>query len=64
MLNQRRALLVYLRRTDFESFCYVIHKLGLKDNNYARQVRLYTRTHMCVGASVCVRASVCVACVC
>ncbi|KIY98254.1 hypothetical protein MNEG_9709 [Monoraphidium neglectum] len=39
MLNQRRALLVYLRRTDFESFCYVIHKLGLKDNNYARQVR-------------------------
>lgn len=39
MLNQRRALLSYLRRSDFESFCYVIHKLGLRDNNYARQVR-------------------------
>jgi hypothetical protein len=39
MLNQRRALLSYLRRSDFEAFCYVIHRLGLRDNNYAKQVR-------------------------
>jgi hypothetical protein len=38
MLNQRRKLLSYLRRTDFEAFCYMIHRLGLRDNNYARQV--------------------------
>lgn len=40
MLNQRRALLSYLRRSDFDAFCYVIHKLGLRDNNYAKQVCL------------------------
>lgn len=39
MLNQRRALLSYLRRTDFEAFAYVIHSLGLRDNAYAKQAR-------------------------
>ncbi|KAI8465376.1 MAG: hypothetical protein J3K34DRAFT_437277 [Monoraphidium minutum] len=39
MLNQRRALLSYLRRSDFEAFCFVLHRLGLRDNSYARQAR-------------------------
>jgi hypothetical protein len=38
LLNQRRALLSYLRRSDFDAFCAVLHRLGLRDNNYARQV--------------------------
>lgn len=40
LLNQRRALLSYLRRADFPAFCFVIHRLGLRDNNYAKQARL------------------------
>lgn len=33
-LNQRRKLLQYLRRTDFDSYVSLITKLGLKDNYY------------------------------
>lgn len=38
MLNQRRKLLGYLRRSNFERYAFVIHKLGLKDT-YAKQMR-------------------------
>jgi len=38
LLNQRRALLSYLRRDNFERYCFALHKLGLKDN-YAKQSR-------------------------
>ncbi len=31
MFNRRRRMLTYLRKADFESYSYVIHKLGLKD---------------------------------
>lgn len=31
VLNQRRALLTYLRRTDFERYAATLHALGLKD---------------------------------
>jgi ribosomal protein S15 len=37
LLNQRRALLRYLRASNFQRFCFVIHKLGLKDT-FAKQV--------------------------
>ena len=32
MLNQRRSLLQYLRRKDFDSYAVVLNRLGLKDN--------------------------------
>lgn len=38
ILNQRRKLLAYLRRSNFTRYCFVIHQLGLKDV-YAKQVR-------------------------
>eukprot|EP00252_Welwitschia_mirabilis_P009452 TRINITY_DN22033_c0_g1_i1.p1 TRINITY_DN22033_c0_g1~~TRINITY_DN22033_c0_g1_i1.p1 ORF type:complete len:428 (-),score=58.37 TRINITY_DN22033_c0_g1_i1:362-1645(-) len=31
MAQRRRKLLKYLRRTDWESYCFVLYKLGLKD---------------------------------
>lgn len=31
IFNRRRRLLMYLRRNNFDSYCYVLHKLGLKD---------------------------------
>lgn len=37
LLNQRRKLLVYLRRTDFDNFGDVLSRLKLKDN-YAPKV--------------------------
>eukprot|EP00878_Enallax_costatus_P038549 GHUV01043865.1.p2 GENE.GHUV01043865.1~~GHUV01043865.1.p2 ORF type:complete len:134 (-),score=19.38 GHUV01043865.1:223-624(-) len=37
MLNQRRKLLGYLRRSNFPRYAFVLHKLGLKDT-YAKQV--------------------------
>ena len=55
MLNQRRALLAYLRRTDFEAFAYVMHSLGLRDNNYAKQVRAHGGPG---GGTRCLRARV------
>eukprot|EP00878_Enallax_costatus_P040859 GHUV01047258.1.p2 GENE.GHUV01047258.1~~GHUV01047258.1.p2 ORF type:complete len:105 (+),score=24.40 GHUV01047258.1:164-478(+) len=38
MLNQRRKLLGYLRRSNFPRYAFVLHKLGLKDT-YAKQER-------------------------
>lgn len=38
MLSQRRSLLQYLRRTDFDSYAIVLNRLGLKDN-YKKLVR-------------------------
>lgn len=32
MVQRRKKLLKYLRRTDWESYCYVLSKLGLRDN--------------------------------
>ena len=32
MLSQRRSLLQYLRRKDFDSYAIVLNRLGLKDN--------------------------------
>ncbi|XP_061340091.1 uncharacterized protein LOC133286663 [Gastrolobium bilobum] len=32
MVQRRKRLLKYLRRTDWESYCFVISKLGLRDN--------------------------------
>ena len=42
MLNQRRTLLQYLRRSKFEVYVQLISRLGLKDN-YAQQDRLASR---------------------
>ena len=38
MLSQRRKLLQYLRRTDFDAYAGMLSELGLKDT-YAKQVR-------------------------
>ncbi|PON81004.1 Ribosomal protein [Trema orientale] len=32
MVQRRKSLLKYLRRTDWESYCFVLSKLGLRDN--------------------------------
>ncbi|GLJ31000.1 hypothetical protein SUGI_0619610 [Cryptomeria japonica] len=32
MIQRRKKLLKYLRRTDWDSYCFVISKLGLRDN--------------------------------
>ncbi|KAJ8774245.1 hypothetical protein K2173_009676 [Erythroxylum novogranatense] len=32
MMQERKKLLKYLRRTDWDSYCFVISKLGLQDN--------------------------------
>ncbi|BAT98609.1 hypothetical protein VIGAN_09227600 [Vigna angularis var. angularis] len=32
MVQMRKRLLKYLRRTDWDSYCFVISKLGLRDN--------------------------------
>lgn len=32
MVQQRKKLLKYLRRTDWDSYCFVLDKLGLRDN--------------------------------
>ncbi|KAK2076583.1 hypothetical protein QBZ16_005343 [Prototheca wickerhamii] len=42
MLNQRRALLQYLRGSNFDAYAMTISKLGLKDN-YAKHDRFSTR---------------------
>lgn len=35
MVQRRKKLLKYLRRTDWDSYCLVLSKLGLRDNpNY------------------------------
>lgn len=39
MLSQRRKLLEYLRRTDFDTYAKMLSRLGLKDT-YAKQDRL------------------------
>eukprot|EP00775_Hariotina_reticulata_P000512 gene512-784_t len=38
MLNQRRKLLSYLRRSNFERYAFMLHSMGLKDT-YAKQAR-------------------------
>ena len=38
MLNRRRKLLQYLRRSDFDSYTVLLVRLGLKDN-YAKEVK-------------------------
>lgn len=45
MLSQRRSLLQYLRRKDFDSYAIVLSRLGLKDN-YMKLVSLY-QTFLC-----------------
>lgn len=40
VLNRRRKLLSYLRRSNFPRYAFVIHSLGLKDV-YAKQVRAW-----------------------
>jgi small subunit ribosomal protein S15 len=42
MLNKRRSLLQYLRRTNFDAYVALIGRLGLKDN-YERQDRFSVR---------------------
>jgi small subunit ribosomal protein S15 len=42
MLNKRRSLLQYLRRTNFDAYVSLIGRLGLKDN-YGRQDRFSVR---------------------
>jgi ribosomal protein S15 len=48
LLNQRRALLKYLRASNFPRFCFAIHKLGLKDT-FGKQVRVGWRRGPTVG---------------
>ena len=31
MVNQRRRMLMYMRRQDFPAYCYTLRKLGLRD---------------------------------
>ena len=38
MLTQRRALLQYMRRHDFDTYAITLSRLDLKDN-FAKQVR-------------------------
>ena len=40
MLNQRRKLLQYFRRKDFEAYSVLLVRLGLKDS-FAKQVSLF-----------------------
>lgn len=42
MLTQRRSLLQYLRRSNFDAYAMTISKLGLKDN-YAQHDRYTVR---------------------
>ncbi len=42
MLNQRRKLLQYLRRSNFDKYAVLISRLGLKDS-YGPQDRLTQR---------------------
>ena len=42
MLNRRRSLLQYLRKTNFDTYAALISRLGLKDN-YAAQDRFSVR---------------------
>lgn len=42
MLNQRRKLLQYLRRSKFDKYAVLISRLGLKDS-YGPQDRLSSR---------------------
>ncbi|XP_027344669.1 uncharacterized protein LOC113857119 [Abrus precatorius] len=40
MVQRRKSLLKYLRRTDWDSYCFVISKLGLRDNpDYSNKIR-------------------------
>ena len=48
-MNRRRRMLSWLRRYDFPAYCYVIHKLGLKDI-YMDAVRCYS--YCCWGTWV------------
>ncbi len=49
VLNRRRSLLQYLRRTDFDAYAALISRLGLKDN-YAPQDRFSVRYKAAVRA--------------
>ena len=46
MLAQRRKLLQYLRRADFDAYAKMLSALGLKDR-YMKQVK-----HLCPAACV------------
>ncbi|KAK7280743.1 hypothetical protein RJT34_25810 [Clitoria ternatea] len=40
MVQKRKRLLKYLRRTDWDSYCFVISKLGLRDNpDHSHKIR-------------------------
>lgn len=47
-MNQRRRMLTWLRRADFESYAYVISKLGLQDI-YTSVVGVHVCMCMCCG---------------
>lgn len=51
MLTQRRALLQYMRRHDFDTYAITLSRLDLKDN-FAKQVRSHRLCHMSCGACV------------
>lgn len=48
MLNQRKSLLQYLRRKDFDSYAIVLSRLGLRDN-YMKLVRVLLALCMTIG---------------
>jgi hypothetical protein len=50
MLNQRRSLLQYLRRSKFDKYAVLISRLGLKDS-YGPQDRLSSRYKPAVQTS-------------
>lgn len=50
LLSQRRSLLQYLRRSNFDTYAMTISKLGLKDN-YAQNDRFTVRYKPLVRAS-------------
>ena len=60
MLAQRRKLLQYLRRADFDAYACMLSSLGLKDT-YAKQARmLLLRWCMsCSSQRLCLRAPCC-----
>ena len=49
MLTQRRALLQYMRRHDFDTYAVTLSRLDLKDN-FAKQVRSRRLCQMRCGA--------------
>jgi hypothetical protein len=52
MLAQRRKLLQYLRRSDFDAYAKMLSRLGLKDT-YKKLVSRLCMPSLCLGKFAC-----------